>query len=82
MSEEQPYEGKVGEIEENEKCQDGGDKTLSIMILMFNKLHVLLYLSTYKLPVNIWSDVKNLICFLDSLFMFAIHLSTLSTLFI
>ena len=47
------YGQRVGKIEENAKCQDGGDKTLPISILKLNKLHVLLYFSTYKLWVNI-----------------------------
>ena len=39
---------RVGETEENAKSLDDGDKTLSISIFMLNKLHVLLYFSTYK----------------------------------
>ena len=40
-------------MEDNAKIQDGSDKTLSNLILSLNKLHVLLYLSAYKLWVNI-----------------------------
>ena len=38
-------------MEENAKIRDGIDKLLSILILKLNKLHVLLYFSTYKLRV-------------------------------
>ena len=40
------FMSKVGEMEENAKTQDDGDKTLSISILKLNKLHVLLHIST------------------------------------
>ena len=43
----------------------GGDKMLSILILKLNKLHVLLYFSTYKLRVNLMWYVNNIFCFLD-----------------
>ena len=38
-------------MEESAKIQDGGDKTLSILILKLKKLHVLLYFSIYKFSV-------------------------------
>ena len=40
-------------MEENAKSQDGGDKMVSISILMLEKLQVLLHLSNYKLWVSI-----------------------------
>ena len=40
------FMGRVCEMEENAKCQDGDDKTPLIFILKLNKLHVLLYFST------------------------------------
>ena len=40
------YGLKVGEMEENAKDQDGGDKAPSILILKFNKRHVLIHFST------------------------------------
>ena len=52
-------------MEENAKVQDGGDKTLSILILKLNKLHVLLYFLTHKLQVNILWIVKNIFSFID-----------------
>ena len=69
-------------MEENVKIQDGGDKLLLISVLKLNKLHVLLYLSTYKFRVNILLYVKDIFWFLDWLFMFAIHLPAVSPLFI
>ena len=44
---------RVGEMEANAKGEGGGGKTLSTLILKLNNLHVLLYLSTYKLWVAI-----------------------------
>ena len=58
------YGKRVSEMEENAKIQDGGDKTRSILILKLNKLHVLLYFSTYRMPVNVLY-VKNIFGFLD-----------------
>ena len=40
------YGERVGEMEENAKSQDGGDKPLLILILMLNKLHVLMHFLT------------------------------------
>ena len=54
-------------MEENIKSQDGSDKTLLILILKLNKLHVLLYFSSYKFRVNVdllWY-VKNIFCISD-----------------
>ena len=45
-------ERELVKMEENAKSQDGGDKTRLILILKWNKLRVLLQLSTYKLQVN------------------------------
>ena len=36
---------RFGGMEENVKSQEGSDKSLSILILKLNKLHVLLYFS-------------------------------------
>ena len=33
--------GRVGEMEENAKSQDGGSKTLSIKMLKLSKLHLI-----------------------------------------
>ena len=52
-------------MEENAKRQDGDDKTLSILILKFNTLHVLFLFSTYKLRLNILWYIKNIFCFLE-----------------
>ena len=52
-------------MEENVKSQDDGDEMLSIFILMFDKLHVVLYFSTYKVQVNILWYVKNIFSFPD-----------------
>ena len=66
------FMGRVGEMENNAKSQDGGHKyqdgshkMLSISILMLNKLHVLLHFSTYKVRVNILWFVHNIFSFLD-----------------
>ena len=48
-----------------QKRQDGGDKTLSALILKLNKLHGLLHLSTYKLWVNILWYVMNITSSVD-----------------
>ena len=40
------YRQRVGEMEGNAKSQNGSDETLSISIFKFNKLRVLLYLSS------------------------------------
>ena len=40
------YEERIGEMEENAKTQDAGNKTASISILILNELHVLLCLTT------------------------------------
>ena len=58
-------------MEENAKCLDGGDKTLSISILKLNNLHVLLYFFTYKLRVDILWYVKTICCFLDSYVLYS-----------
>ena len=50
-------------MEENAKIQDGGDKALSISIFKLNKLNVLLYLSMYRLWVNVLRFEKNIVCF-------------------
>ena len=42
----QLYGERVDEMEENAKTQDGGNKTLSILVSILNKLRVLLHLST------------------------------------
>ena len=47
-------------MEENAKSQNGGYKTLSILIF---KLNVLLYFSAYELRVYILWYVKNIFCF-------------------
>ena len=52
-------------MEENKKIQDGGNKMLSISILVLNNLHVLFYFATYKLRINVSLDVKNIFCLLD-----------------
>ena len=54
------YEQRVGEMEENAKSQDGGDQSLSILVLKLNKLHVLLHFSTYKLWVNVLWYARNI----------------------
>ena len=54
------YEQGVDEMENNAKIQDGSIIMLSISILKLNKLHVLLYLLTYTLRVNILWSVKNI----------------------
>ena len=40
------YWKRIDEMEENAKKQDGGDQMLLILILKFNKVHILLPLST------------------------------------
>ena len=40
------YRQRVGEMEENAKSQEGGNKMLSVLILKLNKVHVILYFST------------------------------------
>ena len=67
-------------MEEIANSQDSGDKTLSILSLKLNKLHVLLDLSTSKLRVNILWCVRNVFCFLDELFTLSIHLAAVSPL--
>ena len=47
------FEERVYEMEKNAKSQDGNHKTSSMLILKWNKLHVILHRSTYKLWVNI-----------------------------
>ena len=42
------YWHRVGEMGENGKRQDGGDKALCISVLKSIKMHVLLYFSTQK----------------------------------
>ena len=49
----------------NKTKQDGCDKMLLIFILKLNKLHVLLYFSTYKLRVNVLGDLRNILCILN-----------------
>ena len=61
------YMVRVGAMEENAKNHNDSDKTLSILFLRVNKLHVLLdlYFSTYKLQVNILWHIKNTFSFFD-----------------
>ena len=51
-------------MEEDAKIQAGSDNTLLVFILKFSKLHFSLYFSTYKLWVNAWWYVKNILCIL------------------
>ena len=70
-------------MKENAKFQDGGDKTLLISILKLNKLHVLLYVSTYKLRVKIsWYVKKNLLLFRLIFYVLYSFRHTFSTFYI